>query len=34
MCWAARMDGQILKVCPWFERYAGVAVMRLEIPCG
>ena len=34
MFWAARMDGQILKVCPWLERYAGVVVMRLVRSCG
>jgi SAM-dependent methyltransferase len=33
MYWAARMDGQILNVCPWLHRYAGVVVMRLEISC-
>jgi SAM-dependent methyltransferase len=32
--WAARMDGHILKVCPWLQHYAGVAVMRLEASFG
>lgn len=34
MRWAAQMDGQILKLYPWLQRYAGIAVMRLEKPRG
>jgi ubiquinone/menaquinone biosynthesis C-methylase UbiE len=32
--WAARVDSGMLKLCPWLEHFAGVAVMRLEKPSG